>query len=82
MSILGNRNFRYRNCHFQLSVVPAAGNLFMPHVLYEHGLAGIERLALPPDTDPYASDDEAWRHAEQQAVRWVHDRTGDGQGRF
>ncbi|BEP57757.1 hypothetical protein GmRootV118_50010 [Variovorax sp. V118] len=39
---------------------------------------------LPPDTDnvAYGSEAEALRHAEQQAVRWAHDRTGDGQGRF
>jgi len=39
---------------------------------------------LPPDTDniAYGSEGEALRHAEQQAMRWAHDRTGDGQGQF
>lgn len=37
---------------------------------------------LPSDTEPYLTVAEALRHAEQQAVRWMHDRTGDGQGRF
>lgn len=39
---------------------------------------------LPPDTDntAYGSEAEALRHAEQQAIRWAHDRTGDGQGQF
>lgn len=78
----GDRTFEYHGCQFRLSVVPAAVDAFMPHVLYEHGLAGVGQLALPLDTDSYASAAEAWRHAEQQAVRWVHDRTGDGQGRF
>ena len=78
----GERTFAYRGIHFRLSVVPAGLGLFTPHVLYAHGLRGTERLALPVDADPYASADEAWRHAEQQAVRWVHDRTGDGQGQF
>jgi hypothetical protein len=37
---------------------------------------------LPSDTDnvAYGSEAEALRHAEQQAIRWVHDRTGGGQG--
>ncbi|SDC23918.1 hypothetical protein SAMN05444679_10218 [Variovorax sp. CF079] len=48
--------------------------------LYLTGLPGTEQIALPEDSDPYASAPEAWRHAEQQAVRWVHDRTGDGRG--
>ena len=78
----GERTFEYRGIHFRLSVVPAGLDLFTPHVLYAHGLRGTERLALPVDADPYASADEAWRHAEQQAVRWVKDRTGDGQGQF
>ena len=77
-----DRLFQYKNCFFLLSVVPSGSDLFTPHVLYERGLAGIERMGLPIDTEPYASAAEAWRHAEQQAVRWVHDRTGDGQGQF
>ncbi|KPV03578.1 hypothetical protein APR50_24385 [Variovorax paradoxus] len=35
---------------------------------------------LPQDADPYATAEEALRHGQQQAMRWVHDRTGDGQG--
>ncbi|WP_371436597.1 hypothetical protein [Polaromonas sp.] len=42
----------------------------------------MEQIALPVDADPYDSVAEAWRHGEQQAVRWVHDHTGDGPGRF
>ena len=76
------RTFAYRGIHFRLSVVLAGLGLFTPHVLYAHGLRDTEQLALPVDAEPYASADEAWRHAEQQAVRWVHDRTGDGQGQF
>jgi hypothetical protein len=39
---------------------------------------------LPEDTEEivYASEAEALRHAEQQAIRWVHDRTGTGQAQF
>jgi hypothetical protein len=41
-------------------------------------------LTLPPDTEEvgYATKQEALRHAEQQAMRWVHDRTGTGQAQF
>ncbi len=76
-----DRPFTYRGCHFICSASAAAGSLYQPHVLYQHGLGGLEQMALPLDTEPYASAAEALRHAEQQAVRWVHDRTGDGQGR-
>ncbi len=43
-----------------------------------------EDTQLPNDTDnaSYGSEAEALRHAEQQAVRWVHDRSGDGQGQL
>lgn len=73
--------FVYRGCHFLCDASPVADGLYQPHVLYRHGLSGLEHMALPIDTEPYASKAEAVRHAEQQAVRWVHDRTGDGQGR-
>ena len=74
--------FEYRGCAFICSVVEEQPGLFQPHVLYKHGLPGIEQIALPDDAAPYASSAEALRHAQQQAVRWVHDRTGDGKGRF
>lgn len=77
-----DRPFTYHGCTFTCSVVKTSADLFAPHVRYESGLSGVEQMALPEDTDPYASEAEAMRHAEQQAVRWVHDRTGDGQGRF
>ena len=77
-----DHSFQYRGGQFVLSIVPAGPDLFQAHVLYEHGLAGLERCALPLDGDPYASPEEAWRHAEQQAVRWVHDRCGDGRAQF
>jgi hypothetical protein len=82
MADIGDRDFRYRDCEFRISVQRTGADLFLPHVLYRAGLRGVEQVALPVDADPYASADEAWRHGEQQAVRWVHDRTGDGQGRF
>ena len=77
-----DRLFDYRDFHFVLRVEPTDANLFMPAVRCESGPGGAQQVALPADTDPYSSEAEAWRHAEQQAMRWVHDRTGDGQGQF
>lgn len=56
--------------------------LFQPVVMCQavEGHGGVTQL--PSDTEPYATAAEALRHAEQQAVRWMHDRSGDGQGRF
>jgi len=57
--------------------------LFQPVVMYRaRDGEGGGVVQLPFDTEPYATLAEALRHAEQQAVRWMHDRTGDGQGRF
>jgi hypothetical protein len=72
--------FRYHGCQFICSASAAGGALYQPHVLYQHGMSGIEQTVLPLDPAPYASAAEALRHAEQQAVRWVHDRTADSQG--
>jgi hypothetical protein len=74
--------FTYRGCTFTLSVLEARVGQHQSYVLYRHGLPGREHLALPEDSEPYASAHEALRHAQQQAVRWVQDRTGDGRGRF
>ena len=74
--------FEYRGCEFICSVVEQAPHVFEPHVLYRGGIRGLEQMPLPRDSDPYGSAAEAMRHAQQQAVRWVHDRTGDGQGQF
>lgn len=82
MTLTSDHRFDYHGCTFTCSVVETATGLFASHVRYEHGISGVEQIILPEDTDPYASSAEALRHAEQQAVRWVHDRTGDGRGRF
>ena len=39
---------------------------------------GIEML--PQDTEAYASEPEALRHAEEQAVRWVREHGGGTRG--
>lgn len=74
--------FEYRECRFICSVVELGGDLFQPHVLYQFGVPGVEQVELPRDSEPYSTSAEALRHAQQQAVRWVHDRIGDGQGQF
>lgn len=77
-----SRPFEYDGFRFTLRVITDSPSVFQPLVRYETSRLGLESQALPKDAAPYASAAEAWRHAEQQAVRWVHDRTGDGQGRF
>jgi len=44
----------------------------------------VKEAALPADTEEvaYATQAKALRHAEQQAMRWVHDRTGTGHAQF
>lgn len=78
----GETTFRYEGLEFALTVTEMPTGAFMPRVRYLSGAAGAEPETLPEDTDAYASAAEAWRHAEQQAMRWAHDRTGEGQGRF
>ena len=47
-------------------------------VVMTGGRHGVTRL--PADTETCASVSEALRHAEQQAIRWTHDRMRDMQG--
>lgn len=74
----------YRNFHFSLHAKPMNGNTFRPVVVLLEGPLDMRDIELPNDTDEfaYATEAEALRHAEQQAVRWVHDRTGTGQEQF
>ncbi|WP_371435065.1 DUF3606 domain-containing protein [Polaromonas sp.] len=74
--------FEYGSVRFTLKVTPDEAGVFLPHVHYVEGIVGMAPNELPIDAGPYDSAAEAWRHAEQQAVRWVHDQTGDGRGRF
>lgn len=82
MPPIADQTFECDGILFTLSVKSLPNNLFLSCVRYQSGLAGVECLELPPDAEPYGSEAEAWRHARQQAVRWVHERTGDGQGRY
>ncbi|WP_445288169.1 hypothetical protein [Variovorax atrisoli] len=76
--------FIYRGWRFECSVRPVGSGCFEPVVVcLGHGHRPV-RARLPNDTDEiaYATRTEAMRHAQQQAMRWGHDRTGDGQGQF
>lgn len=75
------QTFTYRGCAFSCVPLACPGGTFGVRVRYLSGaLGGAEDL--PEDAEPYGSEAEALRHGEQQAMRWVHDRTGDGQGQF
>lgn len=74
--------FIYGGCRFVCQVEQVSDEAFQPHVRYESGMPGIDSTALQDDTAPYRTKLEASRHAQQQAIRWVHDRQGDGTGRF
>ena len=75
-------NFEYRGCHFSCEVLPTDSGAFSARVEYLGGLASMDRCVLPHDADPYRTAPEAQRHAHEQAMRWAHDRTGDGRGQF
>ncbi|MDM0032115.1 hypothetical protein QTI33_08185 [Variovorax sp. J22P271] len=50
---------------------------YQPIVVLVRTPADEEETQLPNDTEEivYGTEAEATRHAEQQAMRWVHDRT-------
>ena len=75
--------FIYRGWRFECSVRPVGSGSNPWWSAWGMGTARSGRR-LPNDTDEiaYATRAEAMRHAQQQATRWVHDRTGDGQGQF
>lgn len=74
------RPFAYRGWLFLCGTEPMPGNTFKPVAICVGGPSVTRKIELPNDTSEfaYATAAEALRHAEQQAVRWVHDRTGTG----
>lgn len=74
--------FIYQGFQFICGVDPVGPELFQPRVMYESGLPGVAATPLQDDAAPYRTMAEAQRHAEQQAIRWVHDRQGDSAGRM
>ena len=77
-------SFVYRGFEFFCSAEPMASGIYRPVAVLRSGPSGLPETRLPDDTDEigYATKQEALRHAEQQAMRWVHDRTGTGTGQF
>ncbi|VWX62480.1 conserved hypothetical protein [Burkholderiales bacterium 8X] len=74
--------FVYRGFHFVCRAEPQVSGVYRPLVTLLQGGQDGEKMALPQDIDPYNTEQEALRHAEQQAMRWVHDRSGDPRGQF
>ena len=72
-------SLKFRGFRFALGTEPATGG-YLPVVILEQGLGADPGTRLPIDTEErvYASEAEATQHAEQQAIRWVNDRTGMG----
>ncbi|MDM0085551.1 hypothetical protein QTI17_33675 [Variovorax sp. J31P179] len=81
--ISDGHSLEYRGFRFVLRAEPVRGG-YQPIVVLVRTPADEEETQLPNDTEEivYGTEAEATRHAEQQAMRWVHDRTGDGQGQF
>jgi hypothetical protein len=76
--------FVYRGWRFAYSAPRMLTGVYRPVVVCLGQGTDEQETMLPDDTDEiaYATEAEALRHAQQQAMRWVHDRTGDGQGQF
>ena len=74
--------FTYRGWFFLCRAERIDDQTYRPVVRCQRHGNTDQDIELPADTDnaSYATEAEALRHAEQQAMRWVHDRTGDGQG--
>jgi hypothetical protein len=80
--VANESSFTYRGCRFACMAISSGPDVFAAQVEYLDGLGEFDRCMLPQDADPYGTAAEALRHAQQQAMRWVNDRTGDGQGQF
>jgi hypothetical protein len=74
--------FSYRGRLFLCRAERLDDQTYRPVVLCRSSSPEADDIQLPADTDnvSYGTEAEALRHAEQQAMRWVHDRPGDGQG--
>lgn len=81
--ISDGHSLEYQGFRFELHAEPITGG-YRPIVFLVRTPADVEKTALPNDTEEivYGTEAEATRHAEQQAMRWFHDRTGDGRGQF
>jgi hypothetical protein len=79
-----HHEFLYRGWRFRYCARPMSTGVYRPEVVCLGDGTSAQETTLPDDTDEiaYATEAEALRHAQQQAMRWVHDRTGDGQGQL
>lgn len=73
--------FSYRGWLFRCGTKRIDADTYEPVVFCRLDAPGAQAQRLPSDTEntAYGSEVEALRHAEQQAIRWVHDHTGEGQ---
>lgn len=73
--------FEFRGWSFLCSAEKVGADAYVPRVTCRSPVEpGPAATQLPVDTDAYSTAEEALRHAEQQAVRWVRDRMGDRKG--
>lgn len=81
--ISDGHSLEYRGFRFELRSDPVQGG-YRPIVVLVRTPADEEETQLPDDTEEivYGTEAEAMRHGEQQAMRWVHDRTGTRQAQF
>ena len=75
-------SFNYQDFYFRFELNQSADHYFQSRVFCIKGPLIEEAIELLPDTAPYRTEAKALRHAEQHAVRWVHDRSGDPRGQF
>jgi hypothetical protein len=71
--------FAYRGRAFLCSTVRTPEGMFRPVVTCV-GSSLCADTMLPQDTEPYRTEAEALRHAEQQAERWADEQDRDGRG--
>ncbi|MDM0106308.1 hypothetical protein QTH97_15280 [Variovorax sp. J22R24] len=64
--------FAHRGWAFLCGAQPDGQGNFLP-VVFCMGSAPGRQTELPRDTEAYATEAEAMRHAEQQAERWVRE---------
>lgn len=69
---------RYRGYRFEYGVQRTSSGLYKPLARHLADSQGNGDFLLPDDTEEiaYATEAEAERHAQQQVLRWVNDRTG------
>ena len=70
------QTLEYRGFHFDLGASPTQGGYRPTVALVPPAELRVRPSAKDTDETAYGTEVEAIRHAEQQEMRWVHDRTG------